>query len=50
MIPKEGKTRLAEAIERLVQRYEAWGKPDEATRWRRELQKAKAADKPTDKP
>ena len=36
-IPKEVKPRLAEALERLVQLYDAWGKPDEAARWRREL-------------
>jgi eukaryotic-like serine/threonine-protein kinase len=49
-IPKEGKTRLTEALERLVQLYDAWGKPVEATRWRRELETAKADAKPRDKP
>jgi hypothetical protein len=31
------KTRLSEAAERLVQLYDAWGKPDEAARWRKLL-------------
>jgi hypothetical protein len=26
-----------QAVERLVKLYEAWGKPDEAARWRKEL-------------
>jgi hypothetical protein len=37
-----GQPRLAEALERLVQLYDAWGKPDQATRWRRELESEKA--------
>ena len=45
-IPNEGKLRLAEALERLVQLYDAWGNPDQATRSRRELEKADA--KPPD--
>ena len=49
-IPKEVKTRLAEAIERLVQLYESWGKPDEAARWRSELETAKTAEKSPGKP
>jgi WD40 repeat protein/serine/threonine protein kinase/tetratricopeptide (TPR) repeat protein len=47
-IPKEGKPRLAEALERLVQLYDAWGKPDQATRWRRELESEKADGNPPD--
>ena len=43
-IPKEGKPRLAEALERLVQLYDAWGKPAQATRWRRELERVKVHD------
>jgi hypothetical protein len=39
--------RLTEAAERLVQLYEAWGKPDETTKWRKELEAIKAAGKPT---
>jgi hypothetical protein len=30
--------RLTEALERLVQLYDAWGKPDEAAKWRQELE------------
>jgi tetratricopeptide (TPR) repeat protein len=33
-IPARGKAVLAEALERLVQLYEAWGKPDQAAAWR----------------
>jgi hypothetical protein len=29
--------RLARAAERIVRLYEAWGKPEEATEWRRKL-------------
>jgi serine/threonine protein kinase/tetratricopeptide (TPR) repeat protein len=36
-IPKEGKPRLSEALERLVQLYESQGKADEAVRLRREV-------------
>jgi tetratricopeptide (TPR) repeat protein len=36
-----------EALGRLVQLYNEWGKPDEAARWRTELEAAKAAAKPT---
>ena len=32
---------LRGALERLVQLYDAWGKPDEAAKWRKELDKAK---------
>lgn len=33
-IPPQGATRIAEALDRLVKLYKAWGKPDEAARWR----------------
>jgi hypothetical protein len=36
-IPKTGKGRLAEAAERLVQLYEAWGKPEQAEQWRAKI-------------
>jgi serine/threonine protein kinase len=38
-IPPEAKIRLTEALDRLVQLYDAWGKPDEANKWRAELEK-----------
>jgi hypothetical protein len=34
---------LIEALERLVQLYEDWGKPQEAAMWRKELEEAKTA-------
>jgi TolA-binding protein len=40
-IPPQGKPRLREALERLVQLYEATGKKDEAARWRKELDEPK---------
>jgi hypothetical protein len=37
--------RLTEALERLVELYEAQGKTNEAARWRQELSARKAAEK-----
>ena len=37
MIPKEGEIRLTDAVERLVQLYDAWDKKDKADEWRKEL-------------
>jgi tetratricopeptide (TPR) repeat protein len=42
-ISPEGKIRQTEALERLVQLYDAWGKEDEATNWRKELDERKRA-------
>jgi serine/threonine protein kinase len=36
-IPPLSRDRLTEALERLLQLYEGWGKPDEAGKWRKEL-------------
>jgi tetratricopeptide (TPR) repeat protein len=36
-IPPQGKIRLSEAIERLVQLYEAWGQPGKAAVWKSRL-------------
>ena len=41
-IPEQGKIRLPEAVERLVQLYEATGKKEEAAKWRKELEAIKA--------
>ena len=41
-IPEQGKIRLREAVERLLQLYEATGKTDEAAKWRKELDAIKA--------
>jgi serine/threonine protein kinase/lipopolysaccharide biosynthesis regulator YciM len=46
-IPARYTSRLTEALERLVQLYEATGKPNEAEKWRKELE---AAAKPPAKP
>jgi serine/threonine protein kinase/tetratricopeptide (TPR) repeat protein len=44
-IPAEDKVRLTEALERLVQLYEALDKQDEAARWRAELASRKTPPK-----
>ena len=49
-IPEQGKVRIPEAIERLVQLYEATGKQDEAARWRTELLNLKQPAKPEKQP
>ena len=35
--------RLDEAVDQLIRLYDAWGKPDEAAKWRKELEARKAA-------
>jgi len=40
-IPPQGKIRLTEALERLVQLYEATDKKDQAEKWRSRLEEAK---------
>src|SRR5262249_4647838 len=49
-MPAAAKSRLIEALDRLVQVCEAAGKPDEATKWKKELDALKAASTPTAKP
>ena len=50
-IRPHAKARLPEALERLIQLYEATDNPDEAARWRKELDTRKAAEKlPEKKP
>ena len=44
-IPPQSKVRLSEALERLVQLYEATGKKDEAAKWRKELDEIKKTAK-----
>ncbi len=44
-IPSQDKPRLTRAVGRLVKLYEAWGKPDKAMKWRKELELAKATRK-----
>jgi serine/threonine protein kinase/tetratricopeptide (TPR) repeat protein len=40
-IPEVGKIRVTEALERLVQLYEAWDRPAQAKHWRKELEARK---------
>jgi tetratricopeptide (TPR) repeat protein len=44
-IPPQGKARLVEAVERLVQLDEATGRKDEAAKWRKRLMQAREAPK-----
>ncbi len=44
-MPPQGPILLTQGLERLVQLYEATNKPDEASRWRQELEARKAAGK-----
>jgi hypothetical protein len=44
-MPPAAKVRLTEALERLVQFYDATGNAAEAERWRKELAARKAAEK-----
>ena len=39
-IAPQGKPRLAEAMEFLVQLYDAWGKPEQATEWRQRMKES----------
>ena len=41
-IPPPGKVRLPEALERLVQLYDAWGKKEKADEWRLKLRAGRA--------
>ena len=45
-IPPQGKVRLTEAVERLVQLYEATDKKDEAAKWRKEWEARKPPSPP----
>jgi serine/threonine protein kinase/Tfp pilus assembly protein PilF len=49
-IPPEGKIRLVEALERLVQLYEATERADESAKWRKELEGFNAPREPTEEP
>jgi serine/threonine protein kinase/tetratricopeptide (TPR) repeat protein len=44
-IPPQGKIRLKEALERLVQLYEANGKKEQADKWGKELEQVRKAEK-----
>jgi serine/threonine protein kinase len=45
-IPIEGQIRLTEALERLVQLYDAWGKKEKAAQWRKKLDEVKTRKQP----
>jgi len=45
MMPPQALPRLTEALERLVQLYDATGNAAEAERWRKELAARQAAEK-----
>jgi hypothetical protein len=45
-IPMKAQRRLTEALERLVQLYEAWGKSDQAAHWRRRLAEHQSQPQP----
>jgi tetratricopeptide (TPR) repeat protein len=45
-IPPQGKVRLTEALQRLVQLYDATGKQDDAAKWRKELEATKQGKGP----
>jgi serine/threonine protein kinase len=45
-IPQQYKVRLSEALERLVQLYEAMGNKEEVRKWQKKLVDAQAAEKP----
>ena len=42
--------RLQEALQRLVQLYDAWQKKDQAEEWRKKLEQTKASAKPSAPP
>jgi hypothetical protein len=44
-IPPQSQSRLTEALERLVQLYDAWDRPEQAQAWRERLEQAKASNK-----
>src|SRR5262249_36466423 len=45
-IPKGDRGRLTEALERLVQLYDAWDKPDQAAEWRKRFAEHETEPKP----
>jgi len=43
--PPAGKTRLTEAIRRLVELYAAWDRPEDAAKWQALLEESKPDEK-----
>ena len=48
-IPAEGKFRLTEGLERLVQLYDAWNQKDKANEWRKRIEETKDAKQAIDR-
>jgi eukaryotic-like serine/threonine-protein kinase len=48
-IPPQGKVLLSEALDRIVQLYDAIGKPDQAAKWRKKQESSRSVEKPTEK-
>jgi hypothetical protein len=52
-IPADGRPRLKETLQRLVQLYEATSRPDRAAQWKQKLaefEKAETEQKPSEPP
>ena len=49
-VSPRGRSNLMSTLERLVRLYDAWDKPDEAAKWRKELEAQKTAAEPAVKP
>jgi hypothetical protein len=49
-VPLLDKERFAEALQRLVQLYDGWGKKEKADEWRKKLEETNAIAKPPAKP
>ena len=48
-IPPQEKPRLTEALEYVIQLYEATNKPEQAAKWRKQLEASKAAQRQPEK-
>ena len=40
-LPPQGKVRMTEAVQRLIDLYTAWDQPDQAAEWRKKLDESK---------
>jgi tetratricopeptide (TPR) repeat protein len=49
-IPARYRNRLTQAVDRLVQLYDAWGQRDKADEWRKKLEETEATARPAAKP
>ena len=46
-IPPQGQARLPEALQRLMERYEATGQTEKAAEWRQKLKSGGASERPS---